>query len=202
MVSCPYPRPRGATPFRVPLTPAYQECTSPNRTHGPPLSDGSCAPPQQTSAHLTIGTPDANGQGASSVGNVVYVVSSGDVEVSASVSDVREQGTLADYTGELSVEQAVQLTDRSNGPSGDEPATVQASPFRFAVPCTATVSTTTGSSCSLTSSFNSILPGSVVAGRRAIWELGEIDVFDGGTDGQAGTAGDNTLFERQGLFVP
>jgi hypothetical protein len=203
MVNCPaYPRPRGATPIYVPLTPAYRQCTSPNRTHGSPLSDGSCAPPQQSSAHLTVGTPDANGQGANSVGSVVYRVSSADVEVNASVTDVRELGTLADYTGELSVEQLVQLTDRSNGPGGDEPATTQASTFRFAVPCAATASTTTGSTCSLTSSFNSVLPGSVVAGKRAIWQLGEIDVFDGGADGQAGTTGDNTLFERQGLFVP
>ena len=35
-----------------------------------------------------------------------------------------------------------------------------------------------------------------------LWELGEIDVFDGGADGQAETTGDNTLFERQGVFVP
>src|SRR5439155_25154234 len=125
-----------------------------------------------------------------------------DVEVSASLSDVRTRGTLADYSGELSVEQTVQLTDRSNGPSGGEAATVQASPFRFTVPCAATASTTTGGTCSLTSSFNSMLPGSVVAGQRAIWQLGEIDVFDGGADGQAGTSGDNTLFERRGVFVP
>ena len=39
---------------------------------------------------------------------------------------------LADYTGELSVEQLVQITDRFNGPSQTEPATTQASPFGFA----------------------------------------------------------------------
>ena len=33
---------------------------------------------------------------------------------------------------------------------------------------------------------------------RAVWELGEVDVFDGGADGQAATLGDNTLFARQG----
>jgi Putative esterase len=202
MVNCPaYPRPKGATPIHVSLTPAYGECTAPNRQHGAPLSYGSCAPPAQTSSRLTVGTPDANGQAASSIGSVVYRVTSGDVEVSASVSDVRNQGSLTDYTGELSVEQLVQITDHSNGPNGDEPATTQRSPFRFAVPCAATVATA-GSTCSLTSSFNSILPGSVVAGKRAIWELGAIQVFDGGADGQAQTTGDNTLFEHQGVFVP
>ena len=33
-----YPRPKGATPIRVPLVVAYPQCTSPNRTHGPPLA--------------------------------------------------------------------------------------------------------------------------------------------------------------------
>ena len=56
-----YPRPKGATPHRTPLVPAYQECTAPNRVHGPPLDDPSCAPPVQQSGTLTVGTPDANG---------------------------------------------------------------------------------------------------------------------------------------------
>jgi hypothetical protein len=197
-----YPRPKGATPLRVSLTPAYQQCTAPNRQHGAPLSHGSCAPPAQASSNLTVGTPDANGQAANSVGSVLYRVTAADVEVSASVSDVRNLGSLTDYAGELSVEPVVQITDRSNGPSGGEAATTQPTPFRIEVPCTATAATAIGSDCSLTSSFNSILPGSVVAGKRAIWELGAVDVFDGGADGQAETVGDNTLFERQGVFVP
>ena len=46
--------------------------TSPARRrtaqHGPPLAFGSCAQPQQSSQDLTVGTPDANGQPAASVG--------------------------------------------------------------------------------------------------------------------------------------
>ena len=57
-----YPRPEGASPLRVSLVPAYQECTAPDRTHGPPLAFPSCASPQQESSELTVGTPDANGQ--------------------------------------------------------------------------------------------------------------------------------------------
>jgi Acetyl xylan esterase (AXE1) len=197
-----YPRPRGATPFRVSLVPAFDQCTSSNRTHGAPLSFASCAPPNPSSDFLTVGTPDANGQPANSIGYVLYEVGAADVNVSASVTDVRTQGTLADYTGELSVAQTVQITDRLNGPAQDEPGTVQANPFRYAVPCSATASTSVGATCSVSSSFNAILPGSVVAGKRAIWELQDVQVFDGGPDGQAGTTSGNTLFERQGVFVP
>ena len=56
-----YARPKGATPLRVPLVPAFQQCTAADRTHGPPLAFPSCASPAQTSGNLTVGTPDANG---------------------------------------------------------------------------------------------------------------------------------------------
>jgi hypothetical protein len=197
-----YPRPRGATPFRVPLVPAARQCSSPNSQHGAPLSFGSCAPPEQASDQLTVGTPDANGAGANSVGSVLYSVAGDDVNVSASLTDVRRKGSLADYTGELGAGQTIQLTDRQSGPSQDEPATVAETPFRFAVPCTATASTTIGASCSVSTSFNAIVPGSVAAGQRAVWELGQVRVDDGGADGDADTVADNTPFAVQGLFVP
>jgi hypothetical protein len=39
-------------------------------------------------------------------------------------------------------------------------------------------------------------------GKRAVWGLWNISVFDGGPDGDADTTGDNTLFAVQGLFAP
>jgi hypothetical protein len=206
-----YPRPRGATPFRVPLTPAFTSCTAPNSEHGAPLSFPSCNPPQPASAQLTVGTPDANGRGANSIGSVLYQAVTGDpttaaneadVKVGVSLTDVRRRGSLADYDGELSVQQTVQITDRGNGSAQDEPGTMQASPFRFAVPCAGTSDPSVGGTCALATTFNAIAPGAVVEGRRAIWELGSIDVYDGGGDSLAATTGDNTLFARQGLYVP
>ena len=44
-----YVRPKGATPLRASLVPAYQECEAPNSTHGAPLDSPSCVPPQQSS---------------------------------------------------------------------------------------------------------------------------------------------------------
>jgi hypothetical protein len=49
--------------------------------------------------------------------------------------------------------------------------------------------------------FNAVVPGAVSAGKRAIWELDQVVVNDGGADGLAATA-PNTVFERQGVFVP
>src|SRR5206468_760362 len=57
-----YPRPKGATPAFFSLVVAFEACGTSNRTHGTPLSQGSCNPPLEASDHLTVGTPDANGQ--------------------------------------------------------------------------------------------------------------------------------------------
>ena len=46
-----------------------------------------------------------------------------------------------------------------------------------------------------------VVPGTVVEGKRAMWELGQVQVYDGGSAGVAGSSG-ATLFETQGVFVP
>jgi dipeptidyl aminopeptidase/acylaminoacyl peptidase len=92
-----YARPKGATPFRVPLVTALQQCTAPNRTHGAPLAFPSCRFPRQVYPFVTVGTPDANGAPAKSVGYVQFDVAAGmpgppndsHVYITAKVSDVR-----------------------------------------------------------------------------------------------------------------
>jgi hypothetical protein len=48
--------------------------------------------------------------------------------------------------------------------------------------------------------MQSIIPGSVPDGRRMVWALDAVQIFDGGADGD--TAADNTVFARPGIFVP
>jgi len=48
---------------------------------------------------------------------------------------------------------------------------------------------------------NALFPGVVSAGKRSVWQLGPVEVYDGGTDGVASTDG-NTLFLTQGVFAP
>jgi hypothetical protein len=198
-----YPRPKGATPFRVPLVPAFQQCSTPDKTHGPPLAFPSCSP-QQASPNLTVGTADANGQQANSVGYVLYKAVPGDVTVDASITDVRNTSDLSDYEGEVRVGATVRVTDRWNSvnPGGDgDPATVEDYEGGVNAPCSATVSTTIGSSCAISTSLNALTPGFVTAGKRAVWELGQVKVYDGGPDGDPGTL-DNSVFAVQGVFAP
>jgi Tol biopolymer transport system component len=204
-----YPRPTAATPLKASLALAYQPCTSPNRTHGGPLSSPSCNPPSQASSQLTVGTHDANGKAPNAVGSVMLTAIPGDpspsadeadLRIATSLTDVRKKSDLFDYTGELQTVLGVRLTDR--GASGGEPQTVQDFPFRVTVPCAASADTTIGSSCTLTTTADSVLPGAIPESKRSIWALDMVQVYDGGPDGYADTTGDNTLFETQGVFVP
>lgn len=206
-----YARPRGATPLRAALAIAYQPCTSPNRGHGGPLAVGSCNPPQQASDQLTVGTLDANGQATNGVGSVRFDVKPGDpdttadeadVAIAVSMTDVRNKTDLSDYTGELQATETLRMTDRQNGLNEDEPATTQDTSFPVGVPCTATAATTIGSTCSVATTADAIAPGAVREGTGSNWQLGAIQVFDGGTDGLASTTADNTLFADQGIFLP
>jgi hypothetical protein len=201
-----YVRPKGATPFRTPLVPAFGACTATNRTHGAPLAYPSCTPPAQASDELTVGAPDANGRPAQSAGALRADVIVGDPSTSAdeadvalsfSLTDVREQGTMADYTGELLASAVVRITDRDSGG-----ATVTDFDYSFSVACSGTSDTSIGSTCSTTTTADSLVPGAISEGNRAIWEIGQVTAFDAGDDGLASTRGDNTPFARQGVFVP
>jgi hypothetical protein len=205
-----YPRPKGATPTRVALVPAYQQCTSPNRTHGAPLSSGSCAPPVQASSFLTVGTPDANGTSAANsvasarfdvlAGNAATPADEADVKVAFSASDVRNKSDLADYTGQLKLVTDLRLTDRDNGPT--ELGTVQDLSLSYTVPCTTTsTDSTIGSRCTLNTTADALAAGTVKESARTIWQIGKVNAFDGGADGVAST-NPNTLFLTQGYFVP
>jgi hypothetical protein len=207
--------------MRVSLTVAYNDCTDPNETHGPPLAFGSCSPPTQSSDYLTVGTPDANGQPAKSIGFLRFGTHIGDpstatdeadVRLDASVTDVRCRiaffpcagGALSDYTGVLDAKFDLRITDRYNGGSGEEAGTLEVPafrlPFHLVVPCSPTAAADVGSTCAVSTTVDTLVPGTVREGKRAVWEIGQVQVKDGGADGA--TLDDNTLFLDQGLFVP
>jgi hypothetical protein len=45
------------------------------------------------------------------------------------------------------------------------------------------------------------MPGLADEGARAVWQLGAIEVLDGGADGDVSTP-ENTVFATSGIFVP
>jgi uncharacterized repeat protein (TIGR01451 family) len=205
-----YPRPRGATPLRAALVIAYDPCTNPNEEHQGPLAAPSCSPPSQQSNTLTVGTLDANGNPANSIGSVRLDVVPGnastpadeaDVKEAISITDVRRRDTLADYTGELREDMTIQVTDRYNGAALNDAATLQDISFPATVPCVATNDTGVGSTCSLSTTFDGLVSGSVLESKRSAWQIADLRLYDGGRDGVART-GPNTLFAAQGIFIP
>jgi uncharacterized delta-60 repeat protein len=223
-----YIRPKSATEMRIPLVPAFAQCTSANRTHGPPLVNPSCNPPAQRSDNLTIGTPDANSAAANSEGSVRLALLPGtpgppddsDVAITLQMTDVRCKAGVAtcgsansvggaDYTGELYVFYGAtgRLTDKYNDATGSvgatEMGTVQDFTFNGGTAtCSSTPSTAIGATCSVSTTANAVLPGTVKDGKRAIWQPNSsIFVSDGGTDGDAQSP-PNQTFATQGIFVP
>jgi hypothetical protein len=213
-----YPRPKGASPMRIYFVPAYKQCTAPNRTHGAPLAFPSCSPPVQASNFLTVGTPDANGAGANSVGFMllkVKVTSPEDLLITSTISDVRCRPATAagvcgganaadgaDYSGQLQSNATIRITDRDNGPSRNEAATVQDIPFPVNYFCNNTSDTSLGGECTINTTALAVLPQPYsYDGKRSVVEIGQLEVSDGGPDGNVATA-DNKVFLRQGIFVP
>jgi hypothetical protein len=140
-----------------------------------------------------------------------------DVRIEASVTDVRckagvstcQGGVNSDYTGELQVRPVVRMTDKHNsttsGGTGDQATVADGSYLPVTVLCAPNAggadASAIGGTCSVLTRANAVAPGALVAGKRGNWELRDIRVFDGGADGDVDTGG-NTLFQRQGVFVP
>lgn len=199
-----YARPRGATPLRVPIVPAYNQCTSPNTTHRGAISRPSCYGPTPESS-LTVGSPEFNGVGANSIGYVLFKVKSTapeDGTIDVSLSDVRNKSDLSDYSGSLLFETNFRITDKSNGPTGVGPSangTATDMPLSFGVPCAPTSSASIGSNCSISTSIDAVL-GSATAvddNKRAIWEM--VASSDGRFIKLSGPGG---VFGVGGLFFP
>jgi hypothetical protein len=224
-----HPRPQGASPLRVSLVPAYNECFSGSSEHALPGPVPSCRPPVQSSNYVTVGTPDANGAPARSIGFGRYSVvvgtpgppSDSDINIDYEITDVRcKPATSAcgsanttggpDYTGELFANATGQYTDHRNGPSGQlggtEAGTTVVMPWTpngVILSCSATADPTIGSTCEVHTTANAQSSGGFVVDGRRQWleKLSLIEVWDGGADGIAWPEhGD--LFATEGIFIP
>ena len=206
-----YPRPRGAARQHIALVTAYQPCRSPDRTHGPPLVSGSCGSPQMESGEITVGTGDSNGLQAKNKGYLSVAAFPGNPQVPGNDADVRltlhvdglyDKTTLEPYTGELKARMSLQITDKSNTPhpGGPGAGTTVGIPLEFSAGCL-WGPPPDATSCFAVTELSAMLPGAVQEGRRAIWEIDDVEIWDGGPDDDAQTE-PNTLFARQGVFIP
>jgi hypothetical protein len=114
-------------------------------------------------------------------------------------------GTDLTLTGRLpgaSSGKGVRITDSFNGTTQDVPATANDGAFPIPMDCLPSpLNATIGSTCGVNTSANALMPGVIRTGDKSIWQLGEIQVLDSGTDGTRGNADDQTL-AVQGIYLP
>jgi hypothetical protein len=207
-----YPRPGGASPVSVPLVPAYAQCTAPDVSHVAPLDSPSCSSPALQSSMLTT---SSTGAGSGDVkltvmpGNPLTEEDEADVSVQFSATDVRETATGSDYVGRVALVSTLRLTDRANGGAAGRSGTVEDFPFGVAAPCVATPEPT-GSTCQLSTTIDTVLPGFAREGERAVAAMRDFRLIDPGPDRQipvsgcppACGSGDERPFLTQGVFAP
>jgi hypothetical protein len=198
-----YDVPGSAASLKVSLVPEYRQTISASQcaarggtpsTHGTPLSLPSCNPPQPTQA------PSARVGGGGS-GNAIITVGSSDVGLTVLDFDIRDASGFADYTASLKAIFRVRFSDSSNcAPTPCGSVRSQAGTGTdvtigpMTIPCVPTgiPSAPPGSFCSASTSANALLPGSVVSGKRTVWQAFRVRVLDSG----------NRLFQQQGIYVP
>ncbi len=201
-------RANAATPVYLALTVAFKDCLTPNAAHAPPLVHATCTPPEQVSDDLIVGEPLVNGKAARFNGSVgLRTVGGNDLQLTSSMNDVRcaryltgncTGGPLSDFTGNLSLRYEAYVVDRMATlappvPPGSRAGSSSLLGFDFPIPCASTVDPNVGSTCSLTTSINTVFPGGIVATRRSSWTLGSVVVKD---------APGGKVFATPGNFIP
>jgi hypothetical protein len=209
-----YPRPGGATPLRVPLVPAFRRCTDPNSNHVSPFDEPSCSLPVPGSSLLTtssLGKQAALVRLTAMPGSAGTTEDEADVGIAASATDVKKASDGSDYTGDLIFTIAMRITDRANG-FGSIAATVQDLDFSAPIPCTATADVSTGGSCHIGTTADTLVGGFAKEGKRALISTLSVKLLDAGPDGSitpgSGTCpptcgtGDERPYLDQGIFAP
>jgi hypothetical protein len=123
----------------------------------------------------------------------------------ASLNDIRTAGG-ADYNpnasgADLTLVTRLRITDRYNGASQTDPATVQDFDYQTPIDCASTSTGSEGSSCSLDTSADAITPNTIRENKATAIQVFRFRVNDSGTNGTRGDA-DDRIFAVQGIYIP
>jgi plastocyanin len=117
-----------------------------------------------------------------------------DVTQIVSVGGATTHGAPTKFEGN-----GVRITDLNNSPK--LAATAVTIGFPVPMDCMPTTDPAKGSTCGVNTTANALAPGTVLAGKTAVWELGEAELEDSGPDGVRGNT-DDQPFAAQGVFLP
>jgi hypothetical protein len=188
------------------LVPAYAQCTNPNRVHGPPLASGSCNPATVQSPYvMTKNDWVGNFRVTTIDGDPNNQVDDSKIKFTVRISGLYRKDNLRGYNKELRAQMQLQITDRTSvpRPGGSGPGTAMKYTLGWTIPCFRPESDPNlPGTCSVNLKDDVLAPNLVPEGKRAVWEIDKIQVFDGGADYDGDTLGDNRLLAVPGLFVP
>jgi hypothetical protein len=186
-------------------------------THGLPLGLSSCNPPAfipgtvahagvkaTSTADITVipgDTDPTNGNGA-------------DVSLVGSGTDVRSgSATGPDYDpnpsgADITSVAKIRVSDHYNTTTGQPcssttscPGTMQDLDFMTPVTCTATADPTIGSTCSVSTTANAVVPNSVLENKNGVIQTFRLRIADAGNNGVPGDTDDRDAF-MQGIYIP
>jgi hypothetical protein len=218
--------PSQADVLHVDLVPNFRQtisstqCTArggANSTHGAPLAFASCNPPAfvpGTVAHA----------GLQSTSDVDVTVVPGDTDptngdqadvlLAGGGTDLRSGSrTGPDYdpnpTGaDVTSVAKIRISDHFNTTTGQPcaattscPATVIDTDFPTPVSCAATADPSVGSTCSVSTSADQVVPGVVLENKKAVVQAFRIRIKDAGNNGAPGDTDDRDAF-MQGIYIP
>ena len=209
-----YPRPKGATPLRVPLVPAYQAVHR-TQPHARPTARVPVLRAARAGVEPAHGRHARRERPGGELGRVRALRRDSGQPGDAgrrgrrggrcSITDVRRKPDLADYTGELQGD-----VDRCGSPTANNAvagrrltaATVVDVPFPVTADCAATADPRIGSTCAVDHDVRRGRAGRD-QGRRAR-DLGARPVRGRATAAPTATSAPlpTRVFARQGLFVP
>jgi hypothetical protein len=218
--------PQSATPIHISYVPNFRQtisatqCTarggSPS-THGAPLALGSCNPPA-----FAAGTQAHSGVKATSGADITVIAGDtdptngdgADVTLVGSATDVRgTSATGPDYDpnpsgADVTSLAKIRISDHFNttgamacSSTTSCPGTVQDLDFTVPTACVATADTTIGSTCSVSTSADTVVPDVTKENKQSIVQVFRLKAKDAGANGIPGDTDDRDS-TMQGIYIP
>jgi hypothetical protein len=218
--------PKEASPLHFSLVPNFRQTISSTQcsarggqpsTHGAPLALASCNPPA-----LSPGTVAHAGTKATSVADITVVPGDtdptngdqADVDLVGTGTDIRSgSATGPDYDpnpsgADITSVAKIRVSDHYNATTGQPcgattscPGTMQDLDFTTPVSCAATADPTIGSTCSVNTTADAVVPNAVIENKNGVIQTFRLRIKDAGNNGVPGDTDDRDAF-MQGIYIP
>lgn len=215
-----FDRPGAATLLSVSLVPAFRQTISDGQCaarggtpslHEAPFAFASCDPPGYVPGTVAAQGPLSQGlvQLTAVPGDLSTVDDEADLGIGLNVTDVRDRASGGDYAPnavgpDVTLVTKLRLTDMNNG-VGSDAGTVVDFDYPVEADCTETLDPDQGSACSVSTSADGLMAGTITEGTHMVLQAHRVRVNDSGDNGVPDNGvpdSDDEVFAQQGIYVP